>query len=110
MVGTGRRDIQSDEMLILASVWASNSRFQRHINGPEKARNVYPTVQKSMKTSPNVFYKESMHIRDVDKKIDLSAENCVLITRENGLRVTFSRKHTSTLFWPGDIALVLLCI
>jgi hypothetical protein len=30
---------------------------------------VYPTVQKSMKTSPNVFYKESMHIRDVDKKL-----------------------------------------
>jgi hypothetical protein len=35
-------------------------------------------VQKSMKTSLNVFYKESVHIQDVAKKIDPSAENHVL--------------------------------
>jgi hypothetical protein len=49
MVGTGRRDRQSDEMLILASVWASNWRFQRHLKWPEKARNVYPTVKNQWK-------------------------------------------------------------
>jgi hypothetical protein len=35
-------------------------------------------LKKSMKTSPNVFYKESVHNRDVAKKIDPSAENRVL--------------------------------
>jgi hypothetical protein len=64
--------------IILASVWVSNYRVHRHLNGPKKARNVYPTVQKSMKTSPNVFYKEYVHIRDVAKKIDPGAENRVL--------------------------------
>jgi hypothetical protein len=64
--------------IILASVWACNSRFQRDLNEPNKARKVYPTVQKTMKTSQNVFYKEFVHIRDVAKKIDPSAENCVL--------------------------------
>jgi hypothetical protein len=44
----------------------------------KKARNVNPRVQKSMKTSPNVFYKEYVHIRDVAKKIDPSAENRVV--------------------------------
>jgi hypothetical protein len=106
----GGGTVRMMKCIILASVWASNSWFQRHLNGPKKARNMYPTVQKSVKTSPNVFYKDSVHIRDVDKKIDSSAENCVLITRENGLRLTFSRKHTYTLFWPRDIPLVLLCI
>jgi hypothetical protein len=54
--------------IILASVWVSNYRFNMHLNGPKKARNVYPTVQKSMKTSPNAFYKEYVHIRGVAKK------------------------------------------
>jgi hypothetical protein len=31
-----------------------------------------------MKTSLNVIYKKSVHIRDVAKKIDLSVENRVL--------------------------------
>jgi hypothetical protein len=44
----------------------------------KKARNVNPRVQKSIKTSPNVFYKEYVHIRDVAKKIDPSAENRVV--------------------------------
>jgi hypothetical protein len=55
--------------IILASIWASNSRFQRKINRPKKARNVYTTVQKSMKISENIFYMESVHIRDVAKKL-----------------------------------------
>jgi hypothetical protein len=55
--------------IILASVGVSNSRFERHLNGPKKARNVYPMVQISMKTSPNILYKESVHIRDVAKKL-----------------------------------------
>jgi hypothetical protein len=37
-----------------------------------------------MKTSPNVSYKESVHIRDVAKKIDPSAENRVLPTKMSG--------------------------
>jgi hypothetical protein len=54
--------------IISAFLFASNSRFERHINEPKKARNVYPIVQKPMKTLPNVSYKESVHIRDVAKK------------------------------------------
>jgi hypothetical protein len=56
------------KFIIVSSVCASNSRLQRHLNGPKKARNVNPGVQKSVKSSPNVFYKESMHIQDVAKK------------------------------------------
>jgi hypothetical protein len=55
--------------IIPAFVCASNSRFERHLNVLKKARNVHPTVQKSMKTSPNVLYKESVHIWDVAKKL-----------------------------------------
>jgi hypothetical protein len=55
--------------IIPASVSASNSRFERHLNGPKKDRNVYPMVEKWLKTSPNVSYKESVHIRDVAKKL-----------------------------------------
>jgi hypothetical protein len=55
--------------IILASVWKSNSHLQRQLNGPKKARNVNPRVQKSMKTSPNIFYKEYVNIRDVAKKL-----------------------------------------
>jgi hypothetical protein len=64
--------------ITLASVWAINSQFQRHVNRPQKARNLYTTVQKIVKTLQIVFYKESVHIRDVAKKIDPSAENRVL--------------------------------
>jgi hypothetical protein len=66
------------KFIIVSSVWASNYQLQRHLNGPKKAQNVNPRVQKLMKTSPNVFYKESVHIRDVAKKIDPSAKNRVL--------------------------------
>jgi hypothetical protein len=67
----GGGTVRVTKWIILASVWASNSPLQRHLNGPKKARNVYPTIQKSMKTSPNVFYKESRHIRDVEQKLTL---------------------------------------
>jgi hypothetical protein len=43
--------------------------LQSHLNGPKKAWNVHHMVQKSMKTSPNVFNKESVHIRDVANKL-----------------------------------------
>jgi hypothetical protein len=66
------------KFIIVSSVWASNFQLQRNLNGPKKARNVNPRVQKTMKTSPNVFYKEYVHIRDVAKKIEPSAENRVL--------------------------------
>jgi hypothetical protein len=95
--------------IILASVWESNSRFQRHLNGSKKTRNMYPTVQKSMKTSPNVFYKESMHIRDVAKNWPECWKSCA-ITHENGPKRTFTWKRTCKPFWPRDIPLVLLCI
>jgi hypothetical protein len=55
--------------IILSSVCASNSLFERHLNVPKKTRNMYPTVQKSMKTTPNVLYKEYVHIWDVAKKL-----------------------------------------
>jgi hypothetical protein len=57
------------KFIIVSSVWASNYQLQRNLNGPKKARNVNPRVQKTMKTSPNVFYKEYVHIRDVAKKL-----------------------------------------
>jgi hypothetical protein len=57
------------KFIIASSVWASNSRLQRHLNGPKKARNVNPRVQTSMKSSSSVFYKESVHIQDVAKKL-----------------------------------------
>jgi hypothetical protein len=65
----GRGTIRVTKCIILASVWKNNSRLQRHINGPKKAWNVHHMVQKSMKTSPNVFYKESVDIQDVAKKL-----------------------------------------
>jgi hypothetical protein len=64
----GGGTIRVSKFIIVSSIWASNYKLQRHLNGPKKARNVNPRVQKSMKTSPNVFYKESVHIRDVAKK------------------------------------------
>jgi hypothetical protein len=57
------------KFIIVSSVWSSNYQLQRHLNGLKKARNVNPRVQKSMKTSTNVFYKEYVHIRDVAKKL-----------------------------------------
>ena len=74
----GGGTVRVSKFTIVASVWASNSQLQRHLIGPKKARNVYHTVQKSTKTSPNVFYKESVHIWDVAKKLTPSAENRVL--------------------------------
>jgi hypothetical protein len=64
----GGGTIRVSKFIIVSSVWASNYQLQRHLNGPKKARNVNPSVQKSMKTSRNFFYKESVHIRDVAKK------------------------------------------
>jgi hypothetical protein len=90
--------------IILASVWTSNSRFQRHINRPKKARNVYTTIQKSMKITQNVFYKESVHIRDIAKNSPDCRKLCA-ITHENGPKQTVSRKHTYKPFWHGDIPL-----
>jgi hypothetical protein len=63
----GGETVRETECIILASVWARNSRFQRHLNGPQKARNVYPTVQKSIKTMSNVILKETVHIWGVGK-------------------------------------------
>jgi hypothetical protein len=63
-----------------------------------------------MKTSPNAFYREYVHIRDVAKKMDRSAGNCVLQPMKNGPKGTFSRKRTCKPIWPGDMPLVLLCI
>jgi hypothetical protein len=57
------------KFIIVSSIWASNYQLQRHLNGPKKARNVHHMVQKSMRTSPNVFYKESVHISDVPNKL-----------------------------------------
>jgi hypothetical protein len=57
------------KFIIVSSVWASKYQLQRHLNGPKKALNVNPWVQKSMKTSPNVFYKEYVPIRDVANKL-----------------------------------------
>jgi hypothetical protein len=95
--------------IIPASVWASNSRFQRHLNGPKKARNVYPMVEKWLKITPNGSYKESVHIRDVAKNWPGCWKSCA-ITHVNGPKWTFSRKRTCKPFWPGDIPLVRLCI
>jgi hypothetical protein len=53
------------KFIIVSSVWSSNYQLQRHLNGLEKAN---PRVQKSMKTSTNVFYKEYVHIWDVAKR------------------------------------------
>jgi hypothetical protein len=64
----GAGTVRVSKFIIVSSVWAINYHLQRHLNGPKKALNVNPRVQKSMKTSPNVFYKESVHIRDVAKK------------------------------------------
>jgi hypothetical protein len=74
----GGGTITVTKCIILASVWKSNSRLQRHLNGSKKARNVHHRIQKSMKMSLNFFYKDSIHIRDVAKKIVPSAENRVL--------------------------------
>jgi hypothetical protein len=104
----GGGTVRVTKCIIPASVWASNSRFHRHLNRPKKARNVYPEVQKSMKTSPNVLYKESMHIGMLQKKWPKRWKSCA--THENSPKRTFSRKRTSKPFWPGDIPLVLLCI
>jgi hypothetical protein len=109
MVGTWRGDRQSFEMNHFSFCLASNSRSQRHLNGPKKARNVYPTVQKSLKISPNVFYKESVHIQDVAKNWPECWKSCA-ITHENGSKQTFSRKRTCEPFWPGDLPLEVLCI
>jgi hypothetical protein len=88
------------------------SQVQRHLNGPKKARNVKARVQKSMKTSPNVFYKESVHIQDVAKKLTRALKIVcydprkwpeVDIFRENALL-------NSKPFWPRDLRLVVLCI
>jgi hypothetical protein len=95
--------------IILASIWESNFQFQRHLNGPKKAHNVYLTVQKSMKTSSNVFYKESVHIQDVAIKLTRVLK-IMCYNHENGPKRTFLRKRTYKPFWPGDIPLVRLCI
>jgi hypothetical protein len=65
----GAGTVRVSKFIIVSSVWASNYQLQRHLNGPKKALNVNPRVQKSMKTSPNVFYKEYVHIRDVANKL-----------------------------------------
>jgi hypothetical protein len=74
----GGGTVRVSKFIIVSSVWSSNYQLQRHLNGLKKAINVNPSVQKSMKTSTNVFYKEYVHIQDVAKKIDPSAENRVL--------------------------------
>jgi hypothetical protein len=108
----GGGTIRVSKFIILSSVWASNYQLQRHLNGPKKARNVKPRVQKSMKTSANVFYKESVHIRDVAKKLTRALKIVcydprkwpeVDVFRENAL-------VNSKPFWPRDLRLMVLYI
>jgi hypothetical protein len=95
--------------IIMAFFWTSKSRLQRHMNGPKKAHNVYLTIQKSMKTSSNVFYKESVHIQDVAIKLTRVLK-IVCYNPQKCPKRTFSRKCTCKPLWPGDISLALLCI
>jgi hypothetical protein len=65
----GGGTVRVSKFIIVSSVWSSNYQLQRHLNGLKKARNMKSRVQKSMKTSPNVFYMEYVHIRDVANKL-----------------------------------------
>jgi hypothetical protein len=90
----GGGTIRVSKFNIVSSVWASNSRLQRHLNVPIMARKVNPRVQTSMNSSLKVFYKESVHIRDVANKIDPSVENRVIKPTKMARNGRFSRKHT----------------
>jgi hypothetical protein len=83
--------------IILASIWESNFQFQRHLNGPKKAHNVYLTVQKSMKTSSNVFYKESVHIQDVAIKLTRVLKIMCYNSRKWPETDVFAKTHVKTL-------------
>jgi hypothetical protein len=83
--------------IILASVWESNFWFQRHLNGPKTAHNVYLTVQKSMKTTSNVFYKESVHIQDVAIKLTRVLKIMCYNQRKWPETDVFTKTHLQTL-------------
>jgi hypothetical protein len=93
----GEGTVRVMKCIILASVWASNSRLQRHLNGPKNARNVCPTVQESMKTSPHIFYKEFVHIRDVAKKLTRLVKIVCYNPRKWPDTDVFAKTHMRTL-------------
>jgi hypothetical protein len=73
----GGGTVRVTKCVIPASVWASNSRFQRHLNGLKKARNVYPRSKHYWK--PRQMSSQGICAHPgCCKKIDLSVENCVL--------------------------------
>jgi hypothetical protein len=81
------------KFIIVSSVWASKYQLQRHLNGPKKALNVNPWVQKSMKTSPNVFYKEYVPIRDVANKLTRVLKIVCYNPRKWPKRTFFAKTH-----------------
>jgi hypothetical protein len=56
-----------------------------------------------------MLYKESVHIRDVAKKLTRLVKSCA-ITHENCPKRTFSSKRTCEPYRPGDLPLVVLGI
>jgi hypothetical protein len=67
------------------------------MNGPKKAHNVYLTIQKSMKTSSNVFYKESVHIQDVAIKLTRVLKIVCYNPRKCPETDIFAKMHLQTL-------------
>jgi hypothetical protein len=109
MVGTWRRDRQIDECIILASVWACNSRFQWHLNGPKTPET--STLRSNNQWKPRqISSRMSMCTVGCCKKNWPECWKSCAITHENGPKQTFSRKRTCKPLGLGDITLVLLCI
>jgi hypothetical protein len=65
----GGGTVRVTKCIILASIWESNSRFQWQVNRPKRPETCTLWSKHKCKTSPNVIYKESVHIRGVAKKL-----------------------------------------
>jgi hypothetical protein len=64
--------------IILASVWARNSRFQRHLNGPKKATKTSTLGSKKKSKPRQMSCRRSLCTSGMLQKIDPSPENRAL--------------------------------
>jgi hypothetical protein len=70
--------VRVTKCIILASVWARNSRFKRHLNGPKKATEHVPYGPKVNENLANCLLEGVYAHPECCEKIDPSLENCVL--------------------------------
>jgi hypothetical protein len=105
----GGGTVRMMKLIILASMWATNSPLQRHLNGPKRPQTCTLRSKNHWKSRQISSTRGLCTSWMLQKNWPEWWKSCA-ITLENDSKRMFSWKRTCEPFWLGDLPLAVLCI